>query len=365
MEDTGKRRWGDYLFLERIRWDVALLLFPLLLISWIYGLVVSIRIKLYRGGLLKQAQLPCKVISVGNITLGGTGKTPMVAHLARGIQKNGVRVGIVSRGYKGLKEDEGGVLSDGGNIYMTPAEAGDEPFMLAKMLVDVPVLVGRNRYEVGFYAYERFGLDVLILDDGFQHLGIKRDLDIVLIDTRRGFGNGHLFPRGPLREPLRGLRRASFLVLSKTDSSKPMGKIEGVLRDLAPAVPLCHSRYKPDYLMEASSGRVFPPQFVQGKKTVAFAGIADPDYFIYLLEELGAEMVKEVRFPDHHRYASKDLRMMREYRDIAEVFVTTEKDYVKLQDIPFGNLPLFILGVEQEILEEEAFFRTVLSALLS
>ncbi|MBW2038883.1 MAG: tetraacyldisaccharide 4'-kinase [Deltaproteobacteria bacterium] len=360
MKDPGKKRWGDYLFKERGRWGIVeLLLFPFLIISWIYGLVVWIRTKFYQKGL----QLPCKVISVGNITLGGTGKTPMVAYLAGELRKRGVKAGILSRGYKGLKERKGGVLSDGEKIYLTPAEAGDEPFMLAKMLSGVPLLVGKNRYAMGLYAHEKFGIDVLILDDGFQHLGIKRDLDIVLIDARSGFGNGCLFPRGPLREPLRGLRRASLFVLSKAEPSQPLGEIEGILRDLAPAVPLYHSRYKPIYLLEAASGKIFPPQFVHGKRILAFAGIADPEYFIYLLQGLGAAVVKEVRFPDHHNYAPKDLRMMREYIDKVEVFVTTEKDFVKLQKIPLDDLPLLILGIAQEILEAEAFYQTVLSAL--
>lgn len=284
--------------------------------------------------------------------------------MARELQKKGVSVGIVSRGYKGREEKRGGVLSDGEMIYLTPDEAGDEPFMLAKRLSGIPLLVGKDRYAMGRYARDRFGLDVLILDDGFQHLGLKRDLDIVLIDARRGFGNGRLFPRGPLREPLRGLRRASILVLSKAEPSHPSGDIEGVLRDLVPAVPLYHSRYRSVSLAEVASGKVFPPQFVRGKRVLAFAGIADPRYFVHLLRELGADVVKAVHFPDHYHYAPRDVRMIRDYGDKAEVFVTTEKDYVKLQRIPLGALPLFILNIEQEI-SEEAFYQMVHSAVSS
>ncbi len=211
----------DLLFQEEGKWWWDLFLFPLTVISWIYAIVIRIRQMLYRRGLFKTRQLPCKVISVGNVTLGGTGKTPLVIALARELRKRGITVGILSRGYKGMKEKIGGVVSDGKRILLTPAEAGDEPFMLARQLSDIPVFVGKKRYAMGTYAHKRFGMDCLILDDGFQHLGIKRDADIVLIDARRRFGNGRLFPRGPLREPLRCLRRASLLVLTALTPRQP------------------------------------------------------------------------------------------------------------------------------------------------
>ncbi|RLB04562.1 MAG: tetraacyldisaccharide 4'-kinase [Deltaproteobacteria bacterium] len=357
-------RWEDYLFQEG-GWRVEFLLFPLRFVSWLYGLALWVRGRLYEKGLLERRRLSCKVISVGNITLGGTGKTPMVAYLARELQKREVKVGVLSRGYKGLKEREGGVLSDGENIYLGPTEAGDEPFMLAKMLKGVPLLVGRDRYALGLYALERFGVDVLILDDGFQHLGLSRDLDIVLIDARSGFGNGRLFPRGPLREPIKGLRRASLFVLSKVESLQPPGKLEEKLRNLAPTTPLYHSRYKPLYLIEAASGKIFSPRSLRGKRVLAFAGIADPGYFIHMLKELGAEVVKELNFPDHYRYGLKDLKKMHKYMDRVEVIVTTEKDYVKLRNIPLEGLPLFVLGITQEIWEEELFLQKVLSVVSS
>jgi tetraacyldisaccharide 4'-kinase len=319
---------------------------------------------LYQRGLLKARQLPCKVISVGNITLGGTGKTPLVAALARELSKQGLNVGIASRGYKGVKERQGGVVSDGERIYQTPAEAGDEPFMLAQMLSGVPIVVGKNRYEMGVHAYERFGMDVLILDDGFQHLRVKRDVDIVLIDARSGFGNGHLFPRGPLREPLACLRRASILILTKTDLPSRPGGLGSVLRHYAPIAPLYHSRYKPLFLREAASGKMLPLHVVQGKRIFAFAGIADPAYFVHLLKGLGAEVVQEVYFPDHYNYELKDVQMMRERRRSADLFVTTEKDFVKLQRLAVDDLLLYILGIEQEIVEKE-FYPKVFSALAS
>jgi tetraacyldisaccharide 4'-kinase len=358
-----KKRWEHYLFQECGGWWRRLLLLPLTVISWVYGAVMWIRATLYQRGVFKTRQLPCRVLSVGNITVGGTGKTPLVAALAKELQQRGMHVGILSRGYKGLKERTGGVLSDGTKIYLAPAEAGDEPFMLATMLSHVPVLVGKNRYEMGIYAVETFGVNVLILDDGFQHVRVKRDLDIVLIDSRRGFGNGHLFPRGPLREPLRSLRRASLLILTKTDFSQPLDhELTDALRSHTPTVPLYHSRYKPISLVEMASGKEFPTEFLHGKRVLAFAGIADPEYFVHILKGLGANIVRAVPFPDHHQYTTEDVRELSEYRDTLDLFVTTQKDNVKLKEIPLEGLPLFVLAIVPEILEQ-AFYQSVCSAL--
>ena len=357
-----EKSWERHLFHEQGGWWRHLFLFPLSVISWVYGVVVWVRVMLYQRGFFKTRQLPCRVLSVGNVTLGGTGKTPLVAALAKELQQRGMHVGILSRGYRGLKERTGGILSDGTRIYLTPAEAGDEPFMLAMIVSGVPVLVGKRRYEMGLHAFEKFGVNVLILDDGFQHFKIKRDVDIVLIDTRRGFGNGHLFPRGPLREPLRCLRRASLLVLTKTEPSQPLDELAGALRSHAPVVPLYHSRYKPVSLLEAASGKTLPPQFVQGKKVLAFAGVADPEYFVHVVKGLGADIVRAVYFPDHHRYTHEDVREIYDYRDTVDLCVTTQKDYVKLQEIPLEDLPLFVLAIESEILED-AFYESVFSLL--
>jgi tetraacyldisaccharide 4'-kinase len=359
-----KKNWVDWLLQEQGGWWREVLLFPLFVVSWIYGVVIRVRQMLYRRGLFKTRQLPCKVISVGNITLGGTGKTPLVIALASELLKRGITVGILSRGYKGARERHGGVVSDGTRIHLTPAEAGDEPFMLARLLSGVPVLVGKKRYTMGIYAHERFGMDCLILDDGFQHLGINRDVDIVLIDGRRGFGNGRLFPRGPLREPLRCLGRASMLVLTKAEPSSTLAALEGILRHHAPAAPLYHSRYKPAFLREAASGKRVPLQAVCGKRVFAFAGIADPAYFVYLLKELGADVVKESHFPDHYNYELADISMLREQGKTVDLSITTEKDFVKLQRLPLKDMPLYILGIEQEIVEAQ-FYRELISTISS
>jgi tetraacyldisaccharide 4'-kinase len=349
----GHLRFGQW-------WN--LLLFPLVCVSWIYGVVIWVRQIFYRRGLFKTRQLPCKVISVGNITLGGTGKTPLVIALAKELLKRGITVGILSRGYKGERERLGGVVSDGTRIRMTPTEAGDEPFMMARQLSGVPVVVGKKRYAMGIDAHERFGMDCLILDDGFQLLAIKRDLDIVLVDARRRFGNGRLFPRGPLREPLRCLRRASMLVLTKAESSPTQAMLEATVRHHAPTASLYHSRYKPAFLLEAATGKRVSLQSVFGRRVFAFAGIADPVYFVYLLRELGADVVRENYFPDHYNYQLADLSMLREQGKTVDLVITTEKDFVKLQRLPLQDIPLYILGIEQEIIEAE-FYQELISAI--
>jgi tetraacyldisaccharide 4'-kinase len=357
-----KNRWEEYFFQEGGGWKREISLLPLLICSWIYGVIVRLRVILYRKGVFKTRQLPCKVISVGNISVGGAGKTPLVAALAKELRQRGLRVAILSRGYKGTRERTGGIVSDGERQYLTPAEAGDEPFMLASQLPDVPVLVGKKRYAMGIKAGERFALDVLILDDGFQHLGVKRDVDLVLIDARRGFGNGHLFPRGPLREPRAGLRRASLLVLTKAEVTSSQRKIQKQLRRYAPGVPLYRSRYKSVYLRDAVSGVLLTPDWLHKKKVITFAGIADPQYFFLLVKESGAELLQTISFPDHYNYAIDDVAMLRAQGKGVDAFVTTEKDFVKLQQLPLNDIPLYSLGIEHEVMGKE-FYPTIVSFL--
>jgi tetraacyldisaccharide 4'-kinase len=357
-----KKRWEEYFFQSDGGWIRGILLLPLLFCSWIYGVVVRIRVTLYRGGLFKTRQLPCKVISVGNISVGGAGKTPLVAALAKELRERGLRAAILSRGYKGAREQTGGIVSDGHRRYLTPAEAGDEPSMLANQLPDVPVLVGKKRYAMGVMACEQFSLDVVILDDGFQHLGVKREVDVVLIDARRGFGNGHLFPRGPLREPLAGLRRASLILLSKAEASGSREEIKKQLRRYTPSIPVYHSHYKAVFLRSVS-GALLTPDALRGKRLIAFAGIADPEYFFLLVERLGADVVKTISLPDHYDYGRDDIAMLRAHGKTVDAFVTTEKDFVKLEQLSLNGIVLYSLGIEHEVMEED-FYQTVVSFLL-
>src|SRR3989338_4045779 len=199
-------RWEDMAFLY------YLLYLPLYSSSILYGICIKLRYFLYHTGIFKTKRLTCKVISIGNITVGGSGKTPMAIYLAKKLKEKGRKVIILSRGYKG-KVKGIGVVSDGGNILLDPEDAGDEPYLMAAKLKNIPVIVGKDRYKAGLYAIEKFNPDVIILDDGFQHIRLARDIDFLLIDLRKGFGNGHLFPLGMLREPLSGLKRGTFFLM--------------------------------------------------------------------------------------------------------------------------------------------------------
>src|SRR4030066_1164862 len=228
---------------EKPLWEKTLL-FPLYLLSLPYEGMVRTRFFFYSHGLLRTKSLPCPVISVGNITVGGTGKTPLVMALAKTLMDRGISVAILSRGYKGTKTSEP-VVSDGKSIFLSPEESGDEPFLMAQVCKGVPVLVGKDRFANGRVALQRFGMKGLLLDDGYQHLPLHRDLDILLIDSHIGFGDQNLLPRGILREPLSHLRRAHLFLLTKVDHPEISQSLEEKLRETHPSSPIYHSHYEP------------------------------------------------------------------------------------------------------------------------
>jgi tetraacyldisaccharide 4'-kinase len=335
------------------------LLFPLHLLSLFYGGAVRARALVYALGLKKPKRLPCPVISVGNITVGGTGKTPLVMALARELMKRGVPVAILSRGYKG-KKASGPLVSDGQKVYLSPEESGDEPFLMAKSLKDIPVLIGKDRFVTGQMAFQRFGVRGLLLDDGYQHLQLYRDLNILLIDSHIGFGNYHLLPRGILREPSSHLRRAHLFLLTKVDHPEACPSLEANLREIHPTSSIFHSHYEPSGLI-GPKGEREELHSLKGKKALIFSGIANPDYFSSLLKRSGMEIIKEVIFPDHYRYTSKDLVSLENEGKEADWFVTTEKDMVKLVSLDIGRLPIRALRIEVTIWEEEEFYQRVMA----
>ncbi|MFZ0612830.1 MAG: tetraacyldisaccharide 4'-kinase [Desulfobacterales bacterium] len=343
----------------------------LTLASVLYGAAVSLRARAYRAGRLAVRRLPCKVISIGNITVGGTGKTPLVYYLAERLQQSGRRCAVVSRGYKGGAEKVGGIVSDGRKISLPAAAAGDEPFLLASRLlaVAVPVVVGRNRYAAGMLAVNRFKPEVILLDDAFQHRQLSRDIDLVLLDARRPFGNGHLLPRGILREPAAALARGDIFILTRTAPGAGDTASVPRLRRLLNRRPLYRSVHVPELLEWTAAGRRRAARDVTrqpaldigrlaGRRVFAFAGIADNGEFAKAIRRLACDLKGFMEFADHHAYTKRDvtalLRAAR--RSGAEVVCTTEKDAVRLGHQRQWPVDLAVLGVRISFGDDAAAF---------
>jgi tetraacyldisaccharide 4'-kinase len=312
-------------------------------------------VSLYHRGIFKAHSLPCKVISVGNITLGGTGKTPFVGLLAEMIRGRGLRTVILSRGYRGKFQGPHGVVSDGERVCMDAAQSGDEPFLLAQKLEGVPVIVGRERWVSGQWAADRFQTEVVILDDGFQHLSLKRNLNLLLIDSSCPFGNGKIFPRGILREPLDQISRADAVILTKTDANGNILKLNKKISDLAGRIPVFRASYEATEIRTGEARERLPLEKLQGRKVLAFSGIAQPDSFRKTLSDLKAEIGGFEIFPDHYEYERQDMDRLQDLASLrgAEALVTTEKDLVRLKNLAPGPLPLWAISVRHIFREED------------
>jgi len=330
-------------------------LFPLYLISLLYRGGVMARTFLYKQGIFRKEKLPCTVISIGNITAGGTGKTPVVQYLAQFLVEKGKKPAILSRGYKRKSGKKVQVLSEREGPPLQWEETGDEPCLLFKKLMTVPVIVGKDRVYSGRHALRLFCPDALLLDDGFQHLRIERDIDIVVIDAQSGFGNGHMLPRGSLRESLKGLDRADLILLNKGTDPDDEQRLEKEVRKWNAAAPIFFSRYRVTSVLALKGGEKYSPEFLKGRKVMALCGIANPGYFHTLLIQLGAKIVSEFSFPDHYHYTSLDLLRIKEKSAGCELIITTEKDGVKLKQKTFETLPLFMLEVTLEVMREREF----------
>ncbi len=315
-------------------------------LSSLYGAGVSVRLGLYRAGVLKPRRLGCGVISIGNITAGGSGKTPVTMFIAGYLRDRGVRVAVVSRGYGGTSKGVS-VVSDGAGVLMGPGEAGDEPVLMARRLVGVPVVISSDRYEAGRLAMERFGAEVIVLDDGFQHLALHRDLNILLVDGAMGLSRARLLPAGPLREPLGSISRA-HLVLVKG------GCLSSEDRALIDDHGLMSTGfvYRPVGVKDLRTGKSLEVDALGGTPLFALSGIAGPGSFSETLEGLGLEVKGSLAYPDHHVYGAEDMRVigakMRETG--AEAVITTEKDGVKIEGLLGGKGPrCYALVIDVEI----------------
>ncbi|MBI4697536.1 MAG: tetraacyldisaccharide 4'-kinase [Nitrospirae bacterium] len=330
-------------------------------LSSIYGMALTGRSLLYRTGLIKSKKLPAMVLSIGNLTLGGTGKTPAVIALALEAKKRGFKPCVLTRGYKG--KQKGPCLSDGkSSAFLKTAISGDETVLMIQTLGDIPVVKGKNRFLAGTYAMGRLGSDavnIFILDDGFQHWGLYRDMDILLIDATDAFGNEKLFPEGILREPLDSIKRAGIIVITKSDTATDtIYALTQRIRQYNAGAPVYRAVHRPTAIVNAA-GEISSPDTLNRKSVYAVAGIANPDYFRALLTALGADIIKLKTFRDHYNYKQRDLAKIKKEAGGLDI-ITTEKDLVKLREL---QLPDNVYSLRIEFSVENAFYDNIFGGL--
>lgn len=326
-------------------------------ISSVYGDIQALRERLYAKGCFTARKLPCKVVCVGNLTAGGTGKTPMIMYLAELLQRHAISVVIVSRGYRGALEQSGGLVSDREQVLRSAAEAGDEPYLLACRLQGVPVYVGRNRYASGLKAMAAFKPDVILLDDGFQHLQLQRDFNLLLMDAEKPLDNGYVIPRGLLREKPKALNRAQAIVFTRgQDGQNSYGMVAPYVENCEALPHFVCGHQACCYLVEARTdlAQAFmrepaSPAAVFGDskpKVFVFSGLAKNQSFHSSVTHAGLSVVGSRFFPDHYAYTPADLAALQKAALAAgaNFLVTTEKDHAKLQGRL--DLPLAVFGVK-------------------
>ena len=356
------------------RRSVMFLLLVLKQLSRIYRSIIQFRLFCYNKGIMRHHMLGCQVISVGNLTVGGTGKTPVVEIFARELQKAGRKVAILSRGYKKSqppffqrlankitlheRRSPPRVVSDGTQLLLDSAMSGDEPYMLASNLPEVAVLVGKDRVKSGRYAINKLGCDTLILDDGFQYLKLKPRVQIVLVDKTNPFGNENVLPRGILREPVKNITRANFIFITKSNG-KDTEELRSRIRALNPKAEIIECRHCPRYLQNVFTNERRELGALQGMKVTALSGIAAPAGFEKSIENHGAEVLERHRFADHHRYSQQELINIINTSDKlgADAIITTEKDAVRFPNIGRRDVPIYYLRVDIEILSGAQDFK--------
>jgi len=344
----------------------------LLVLSVCFGVILKLRGWLFQKGIFKTSKLPCKVISVGNLAVGGTGKTPMTIYVAGLLQRLGYRPVVISRGYRGRAERSGGVVSDGEALLMTADMAGDEPVMMAESMKQIPVLVGQNRHDIGQLAMQKFSPDVIIFDDAFQHRKLARDIDLVLLDTHRPFGNGHLLPRGALREPASALARGSAFVMTRFDEPShqrwdhhPWEHGEAFMTG-KPVFMARHTPYVWQHAVRDSSpvSAAYPDRErlqddrLQNYRVYAFSGIVRNSDFRAAVKGFGCRIAGYAEFPDHHTYTQGELdRIFRSAEEAgAEALVTTDKDYARIVHRFSWPLNLLVVGIKITFVPDDDSF---------
>jgi len=336
-------------------------LFRLLkLASVVYGWIHQLRLWAYRTGCLKAKRLDCRVISVGNLTLGGTGKSPMVMKIVRLLKERGFHPAILSRGYGRMVKEQVQVVNDGQETLLDPRYAGDEAVMMGKILGDIPILIGPNRYLTGGHAIERFGVDTLVLDDGYQHVQLERDVNILLVDAENPLGNGNLLPAGVLRESAEQMNRADLIILTRARKDKNYSDLPLPVTE---SIPVLRAGYCLQSVIRLDNEE---EQFTTGDAIVdqpvaAFCGIADPDSFRDTVESSGARLVHFEVWPDHHPFTPDNLCKIVE-RAIdkgAKMIWVTEKDAVKLEP-SVSSLPIYKVAMQVDILDDQEQFERII-----
>ena len=363
-------QWGADVIFGRAKGFRASLMRVLMLgLSGIFRGLVQLRIALYRNGWKTQEYLGTQVVSIGNLTVGGTGKTPVVELLARSLRDRGRRVAILSRGYKSKRLDERQnwkdakgrqipsehmpkVVSTGSALLLDSKYAGDEPFMLARNLERVSVIVDKDRVKGARFAITQLGAETLILDDGMQNFDLAHSIDVVLIDSHSPFGTEALLPRGTLREPPKNLRRASFILITKCNGSSNAELITRI-RKYNPTADIIECAHSPKYLENLYTRERESLDFLEGKWVGAISAIAVPENFERSLEKLGAKVEIKRHFSDHHRFKRRDIDdfMQRCVERDMGLILTTEKDAVRFPRPTEINVPIFFLRIEIQILK--------------
>lgn len=340
----------------------------------LYEGAVGMRLWLYRNRILRERSLGCLVVSIGNLTVGGTGKTPVVEKFARSLQDGGRRVAILSRGYKSVKQpflkrlavklqgkaeeiDPPRVVSDGKSLLLDSKTAGDEPYMLAANLPDIPVVVDKDRVKSGKHAIGELNCDTLILDDGLQYLRLKHRLDIVLVDRWQPFGTERLLPRGTLREPPRNLKRASYIFITKCNG-EPNDELVERIRLYNRTAEIIECEHRPRYLQHIETRETLALEALQGKRVGTVSAIAVPESFEDGVRNLGAKLEATCRFMDHHRFTEQEIISFINccVESDVEMIVTTEKDAVRFPRVGRMDVPIYYLRVEIGILSNEESF---------
>lgn len=328
-----------------------------------YGLVVQTREKLYEKGWLRESRLPCPVISVGNLTVGGTGKTPVVIWLARWLRANGKRVGILSRGYRRTSTADCVLVSDGHECLVSPGDVGDEPFLMAQRCPGAVIAVGSDRYKLGLWVLARFDVDCFLLDDGFQHLRLYRDCNLLLIDALDQQGLAALLPRGRLREPLFAARRATAILLTRANQTlQALDTIQPLQSAIGHSVSPIHIAFHTPTLMNIATQEVRSSDWLHGKRVVMFSGIGNASSFRRAVECMGVTIVHEFEFSDHFPYSAIHVETIyahAQQHDV-DVVLTTEKDGVKVFPLLQGKENIWAICLETNVEKGEKDFLELL-----